>query len=150
MSAPRPAPRCWLPCARWYSDPRVTRRQCAGPHALAQPAYQHLTRAACHVHPTGAADAGVTDFEPLRSGTWDDHVSCTPFDLLQLDGDNLISRAGMLLYLQAAFVALLAYVFLGESLHAYHLIGAAIIVAGLLVANLLKPRTAAVPRPTSA
>lgn len=54
------------------------------------------------------------------------------------------SRAGMLLYLQTAFVALLAYLFLGERLHAYHLVGAAIIVAGLLIANLLKPRTGAV------
>src|SRR5689334_132915 len=43
-------------------------------------------------------------------------------------------RAGMLMYLQAAFVALLAYLLLGESLHAYHLVGAAIIVAGLLLA----------------
>ena len=50
------------------------------------------------------------------------------------------SRAGMMLYLQAAFVALLAYIFLDERLHAYHLVGAAIIVAGLLVANLLKPK----------
>lgn len=54
------------------------------------------------------------------------------------------SRAGMLLYLQTAFVALLAYIFLGERLQAYHLVGAAIIVAGLLIANLLTSRTAVV------
>jgi hypothetical protein len=30
MTAPRPAPRCWLPCARWYST-RVTTRPCGGP-----------------------------------------------------------------------------------------------------------------------
>jgi drug/metabolite transporter (DMT)-like permease len=59
------------------------------------------------------------------------------------------SRAGMLLYLQTAFVALLAYVFLGESLHRYHLIGAGIIVAGLLIANLLKPKPVAVSRPAN-
>jgi drug/metabolite transporter (DMT)-like permease len=51
-------------------------------------------------------------------------------------------RAGMLMYLQAAFVALLAYLLLGESLHAYHLVGAAIIVAGLLLAVLVKPKAA--------
>jgi drug/metabolite transporter (DMT)-like permease len=59
------------------------------------------------------------------------------------------SRAGMLLYLQTAFVALLAYLFLGESLHAYHLIGAAIIVAGLVIANVLKPKTVTVSEPKS-
>jgi drug/metabolite transporter (DMT)-like permease len=51
-------------------------------------------------------------------------------------------RAGMLLYLQAAFVALLAYLLLGESLHTYHLIGAAFIVAGLVLAVLVKPKPA--------
>jgi drug/metabolite transporter (DMT)-like permease len=49
------------------------------------------------------------------------------------------SRAGMLLYLQTLFVALLAYIFLGEALHSYDLVGAASIVAGLLLANLFKP-----------
>ena len=49
------------------------------------------------------------------------------------------SRAGMLLYLQTLFVAILAYIFLGEALHSYDLFGAALIVAGLLLANLFKP-----------
>nr|WP_245428457.1 DMT family transporter [Mesorhizobium ephedrae] len=48
------------------------------------------------------------------------------------------SRAGMLLYLQAAFVALLAFLLLGESLHGYHVAGAAIIVCGLLIANMIR------------
>ncbi|MER9799432.1 DMT family transporter, partial [Mesorhizobium sp. M0142] len=49
-------------------------------------------------------------------------------------------RASMLLYLQTAFVAVLAYLFLGESLHDYDLAGAAFIVAGLLLATAIKPR----------
>jgi drug/metabolite transporter (DMT)-like permease len=52
------------------------------------------------------------------------------------------SRAGLMLYLQTAFVALLAYVFLGEGLHAYDLMGAAIIVAGLVIAMTMKPKAA--------
>ena len=50
------------------------------------------------------------------------------------------SRAGLMLYLQTAFVALLAYLFLGEGLHAYDLAGAAIIVAGLVIAMTMKPK----------
>jgi drug/metabolite transporter (DMT)-like permease len=53
------------------------------------------------------------------------------------------SRAGLMLYLQTAFVALLAYLFLGEGLHAYDLTGAAIIVAGLVIAMTMKPKAAA-------
>src|SRR5205085_10787126 len=34
------------------------------------------------------------------------------------------SKAGVLLYLQTVFVAVLAYFFLGERLQAYHLVGA--------------------------
>jgi drug/metabolite transporter (DMT)-like permease len=49
-------------------------------------------------------------------------------------------RAGMLMYLQALFVAILAYFILGESLHAYDFAGAALIVAGLVLANILKPK----------
>ena len=52
------------------------------------------------------------------------------------------SRAGLMLYLQTAFVALLAYLFLGEGLHAYDLAGAAIIVAGLVIAMTMKPKAA--------
>ena len=52
------------------------------------------------------------------------------------------SRASMLLYLQTVFVAILAYFFLGESLHEYDLVGAAFIIAGLVFATVLKPRAA--------
>jgi drug/metabolite transporter (DMT)-like permease len=52
------------------------------------------------------------------------------------------SRAGMLLYLQSAFVALLAYIFLGESLHSYDLLGAAVIVVGIVLATMLRPKPA--------
>ena len=49
-------------------------------------------------------------------------------------------RASMLLYLQSVFVAILAYLLLGESLHGYDMAGAAFIVAGLVLANLIKPK----------
>ncbi|TIR95734.1 MAG: DMT family transporter, partial [Mesorhizobium sp.] len=54
------------------------------------------------------------------------------------------SRASMLLYLQTMFVAILAYLLLGESLHDYDLIGAAFIVAGIVLATMLKPYAARV------
>ena len=50
------------------------------------------------------------------------------------------SRASMLLYLQTMFVAVLAYLLLGESLHDYDLIGATFIVAGIVLATVLKPK----------
>jgi drug/metabolite transporter (DMT)-like permease len=54
-------------------------------------------------------------------------------------------KAGMLLYLQPVFVAGLAYLLLGERLRLYHLAGAALILAGVLLVMLLKPRAAARP-----
>ncbi|MBB4292019.1 drug/metabolite transporter (DMT)-like permease [Rhizobium leguminosarum] len=53
------------------------------------------------------------------------------------------ARAGVLLYIQTIFIAMLAYLFLGEQLQRYHLEGAALIVAGLLLIILLKPTTRA-------
>ena len=50
------------------------------------------------------------------------------------------SKAGVLLYLQTVFVAVLACWFLGEHLEAYHFVGAGFIFAGVLVIMLLKPR----------
>ncbi|MBZ9849281.1 EamA family transporter [Mesorhizobium sp. CA14] len=50
------------------------------------------------------------------------------------------SRASMLLYLQTLFVAVLAYLLLGESLHDYDLLGAAFIVAGVVLATAVKSR----------
>ncbi len=49
------------------------------------------------------------------------------------------ARAGVLLYIQTIFIAVLAYLILGEQLQRYHLEGAALIVAGLLLIILLKP-----------
>lgn len=49
-------------------------------------------------------------------------------------------RASMLLYLQTIFVALLAYLLLGESLHDYDIWGAAFIVAGLVLPALIRQR----------
>jgi drug/metabolite transporter (DMT)-like permease len=49
------------------------------------------------------------------------------------------SKAGMLLYLQPIFIAVLAYIFLGERLYLYHVIGAGFILAGVLLVILLKP-----------
>ncbi len=54
------------------------------------------------------------------------------------------ARAGVLLYIQTVFIAVLAYLILGEQLQRYHLEGAALIVAGLLLIILLKPPTRAV------
>ncbi|MDG4884095.1 DMT family transporter [Mesorhizobium sp. WSM4884] len=50
------------------------------------------------------------------------------------------SRASMLLYLQTLFVAILAYLLLGESLHDYDLLGAAFIVVGIVLATVIKPK----------
>ena len=50
------------------------------------------------------------------------------------------SRASMLLYLQTLFVAILAYLLLGESLHDYDLVGAAFIVLGVVLATVIKPK----------
>ncbi|BCH26453.1 membrane protein [Mesorhizobium sp. L-8-10] len=51
------------------------------------------------------------------------------------------SRAGVFLYVQTIFIAVLAYLILGEKLQTYHLEGAALIIAGLLLVILLKPKT---------
>lgn len=53
------------------------------------------------------------------------------------------SRAGVFLYIQTIFIAVLAYLILGEQLQRYHLEGAALIVAGLLLIILLKPKAEA-------
>jgi drug/metabolite transporter (DMT)-like permease len=51
-------------------------------------------------------------------------------------------RAGVFLYLQPIFIAGLAYAFLGERLRPYHLAGAALILVGVLLVTLIKPRPA--------
>jgi drug/metabolite transporter (DMT)-like permease len=50
------------------------------------------------------------------------------------------ARAGVLLYIQTIFIAILAYLILGERLHIYHLEGGALVVAGLVLIILLKPK----------
>ncbi|MGO7909940.1 EamA family transporter, partial [Rhizobium leguminosarum] len=47
---------------------------------------------------------------------------------------------GVLLDIQTIFIALLAYLSLGEQWQRYHLEGAALIIAGLLLIILLKPK----------
>ena len=56
------------------------------------------------------------------------------------------SRAGVFLYLQTVFVAVLAYFFLGERLVSYHLVGAFFIFVGVLLVMLLKPSVQAYNR----
>jgi drug/metabolite transporter (DMT)-like permease len=51
------------------------------------------------------------------------------------------SKAGVFLYLQTVFVAILAYLLLGERLLPYHFVGAAFILAGVLLVTLFKPHT---------
>jgi drug/metabolite transporter (DMT)-like permease len=51
------------------------------------------------------------------------------------------ARAGVLLYIQTIFIAVLAYLMLGEQLQPYHLEGAALIIAGLFFVILLKPQS---------
>ena len=53
------------------------------------------------------------------------------------------SKASLLLYSQTVFVAILAYWILGERLHPYHLAGAACIVAGIVLANVIGGRAKA-------
>ena len=50
------------------------------------------------------------------------------------------SKAGMLLYSQTVFIAVLAYIFLGERLCLYHVVGAGLILAGVLLIMVLKPQ----------
>jgi drug/metabolite transporter (DMT)-like permease len=47
-------------------------------------------------------------------------------------------KAGTLLYSQPVFVAVLAYIFLGERLYLYHVVGASFILVGVLLVMLLK------------
>jgi drug/metabolite transporter (DMT)-like permease len=49
------------------------------------------------------------------------------------------SRAGVFLYFQTVFIAVLAYFLLGERLLPYHLVGAFFIMVGVLLVMFLKP-----------
>lgn len=52
------------------------------------------------------------------------------------------AKAGTLMYSQVIFVAVLAWLLLGEIIEPYHLVGAALIFAGVAVVMLLKPKPA--------
>jgi drug/metabolite transporter (DMT)-like permease len=52
------------------------------------------------------------------------------------------SKAGVFLYLQTVFVAILAYFFLGERLLAYHLVGGVFVLIGVVLIVRFKPRVA--------
>ncbi len=52
------------------------------------------------------------------------------------------AKAGVFLYLQIFFVAVLAWLFLGEHLEAFHYEGGGLIVLGVVLVTLLKPRPA--------
>ena len=50
------------------------------------------------------------------------------------------SRAGTLIYTQMISVALFAWLILGESLAWYHLVGAALVITGILLVTLMRPK----------
>jgi drug/metabolite transporter (DMT)-like permease len=49
------------------------------------------------------------------------------------------TKSGATFYLQTVFTALLGYLLLGERLHAYHLVGIALIAVGVLLVMRGKP-----------
>ena len=46
------------------------------------------------------------------------------------------AKGGLILYLNPLYVAVLAWIFLGEPLHLYHYLGAALILPGIFLVNL--------------
>ncbi|MCG6900989.1 MAG: DMT family transporter, partial [Gammaproteobacteria bacterium] len=50
------------------------------------------------------------------------------------------ARASVTFYLQAFFTTILAYFFLGEKLHPYHVAGIALIAAGIAIVMLVKEK----------
>jgi len=55
------------------------------------------------------------------------------------------SRAQGLLYSQMVFTAILAWLILGESIEWYHLVGAALIIVGVILVTFLKPKPTVIP-----
>jgi len=53
------------------------------------------------------------------------------------------AEASVTFYLQALFTAILAYLFLGEELHLYHVAGIALIASGIAIVMLLKQKAPA-------
>ena len=72
----------------------------------------------------------------------------TTFDAFEQFGVRRFGPAanGMVLFLQTPCGVALALLFLGESLHAYHLIGFALILPGVILATLRR-RTARIAQP---
>jgi drug/metabolite transporter (DMT)-like permease len=56
------------------------------------------------------------------------------------------ARAGALLYSQMVFTAVLAWLFLGESIAWYHYLGSGLIVVGIVLVSFLKPQSATAVR----
>jgi drug/metabolite transporter (DMT)-like permease len=54
-------------------------------------------------------------------------------------------RAGSLLYSQMIFTAILAWFFLNEPIELYHIAGAALIIAGVVLITVLKPKASPIP-----
>lgn len=59
------------------------------------------------------------------------------------------SEASVTFYLQALFTAILAYVFLGERLHLYHVVGTALIAIGIVIVLLLQRAREEPPQPAA-
>ena len=55
------------------------------------------------------------------------------------------SRTGATMYLQPIFVAALAWLLLGEAIEPYHIVGAGIILVGVVLVLALRPKLAAAP-----
>lgn len=51
-----------------------------------------------------------------------------------------VAKASVTFYLQAFFTTILAYFFLGEQLHPYHVVGIALIAAGIAIVMLVKQK----------
>ena len=52
-------------------------------------------------------------------------------------------RTGATMYLQTVFIAILAYFILGEAIYSYHLVGAAMILVGVIFVLALRPESRA-------
>ena len=58
-------------------------------------------------------------------------------------------RTGATMYLQTVFIAILAYFILGEAIYSYHLVGAAMILVGVVFVLALRPKPAPAPAKSS-
>jgi drug/metabolite transporter (DMT)-like permease len=56
------------------------------------------------------------------------------------------SKAGVFIYTQMVFIAILAYLILGERIELYHIIGAGLIILGVVLVMALQAKVAAASR----